>query len=89
MLYDAFLGLRDLKYKYGSLSIYAFQSCAATAMLFLSGPESLGGNGDLLAKLEPVMNLPDEQKYAEGEKVRNILLSINPNINNIQSVAIL
>ena len=89
MLYDAFLGLRDLKSKYGSLSIYAFQSCAATAMLFLSGPESLGGNGDLLAKLEPVMNLPDEQKYAEGEKVYAILLSINPTIGNIRSFAML
>ena len=49
--------------------MYAFQSGAATAILFMFGPEHLGGNGDLMKKLEAVSHLPEEEKKKEAEKV--------------------
>lgn len=66
-LYEAFLGLRKLTS--GSIPLYVFQSGAVSAIIFLFGPESLGGNGDLMEKMKPIMDLPEKEKHIEAEKV--------------------
>lgn len=66
-LYEAFVSLRKLTN--GSIPLYVFQSGAVSAIIFLFGPESLGGNGDLMEKMKPIMDLPEKEKHIEAEKV--------------------
>lgn len=62
----------------GSIPIYAFQSGAVAGILFLFGPEHLGGNGDLLEKMKPIMDLPEDEKNKEAERVCLALRSHAP-----------
>lgn len=49
--------------------IYAWQSCSTAATIFLSGPEYLGGNGDLAKKLEAITAVDEQERFDEAQKV--------------------
>lgn len=51
-----------------SVPIYALQSAVVAAILFLCGPESVGGPGDLHAKLAKATTTDEATRDAEIEK---------------------
>ncbi|KAH8110155.1 UDP-Glycosyltransferase/glycogen phosphorylase [Phellopilus nigrolimitatus] len=64
--YDALKGIREVSGK--DVPIYAFESSAVAAFLFLFGPEEFGGGGDLLAKLATISH--EDEKAASDEADR-------------------
>ncbi|OCB92134.1 UDP-Glycosyltransferase/glycogen phosphorylase [Sanghuangporus baumii] len=65
--YDAFQGVRQ---ETGTaVPIYALESTSASAVLFLWGPEKLGGNGDLSKKLEAITEMEEKAAEAEADKI--------------------
>lgn len=72
-------GIRDISGR--TVPIYILQSGSAPGTLFLFGPEEFGGNGDLEEKLKAVMDLDEDKKYEEGEKVEELSLSVAFSVN--------
>lgn len=66
-LYDAMQGVRQTSGR--SVPIYALQSVSAAALLFLWGPEEIGGGGDLLEKLGSLKDTGDEETNKNADKV--------------------
>ena len=67
-MYDALQGVRQ---ESGSaVPVYALESTSASAVLFMLGPENLGGNGDLSKKLEAITETEEEMVAAEADRVR-------------------
>lgn len=56
-----------------TVPIYAWQSGSISGIIFLFGPEYLGGNGDLAKKLELINAVDENERYEEGQKVMLIL----------------
>lgn len=52
-----------------SVPIYTLQSVTAAAVLFVCGPEEIGGGGDLLEKLGSLRDTGDEETNNKAEKV--------------------
>lgn len=72
-MYDALQGVRQ---ESGSaVPVYALESTSASAVLFMLGPENLGGNGDLSKKLEAITETEEEMVAAEADRVRVLFFS--------------
>ncbi|KAL5488450.1 hypothetical protein ACEPAI_6568 [Sanghuangporus weigelae] len=65
--YDAFQGVRQETGR--AVPIFALESTSASAVLFLWGPENLGGNGDLSKKLEVITEKEEKAVMAEADKI--------------------
>ncbi|KAL5530853.1 hypothetical protein ACEPAF_7111 [Sanghuangporus sanghuang] len=66
-LYEAFQRIKEEQSS--EIPIYVLQSVSAAALLFLWGPEHLGGHGDLSKKLEGVIETDEKAKAMEMEKI--------------------
>lgn len=66
-MYPTLLGVRE--FTGHSIPVYTLQSGAIAPMIYLFGPEELGGNGDLLEKFKPLMHLDEETKNKEATRV--------------------
>lgn len=51
--------------------VYAWQSAAATAALYIFGPENLGGKGDLAKKIAQITTEDTEARDREIEMARS------------------
>ena len=51
------------------IPVYMLQSSVAAALVFFSGPEALGGNGNLKEKLQKIDEKDDVSRNREIEKV--------------------
>ena len=65
--YKTLKGIRSISG--GNVPIYAWQTAAAVAVLYMFGPEHLGGNGDLVEKLEKIEAEDEETRDKEIVKV--------------------
>ena len=52
-----------------NVPIYSWQSGAASAVMYLFGPEQFGGNGDLVKKLENIKAENEEERAKEMKQV--------------------
>ncbi|OCB90742.1 UDP-Glycosyltransferase/glycogen phosphorylase [Sanghuangporus baumii] len=72
LCYEILKGIRSISGI--EVPVYAWQSGAATAVLYLFGPENLGGNGDLAEKINKIAaESPDIQE----KEIEKIYRSIN------------
>ncbi|PAV19564.1 UDP-Glycosyltransferase glycogen phosphorylase [Pyrrhoderma noxium] len=65
--YKTLKGIRSISG--GNVPIYAWQTAAAVAVLYMFGPEHLGGNGDLVEKLEKIEAEDEETRDKEIVKI--------------------
>lgn len=69
--YEILKGIRSISG--AEVPVYAWQSASATAVLYLFGPEYLGGNGDLAEKISKITAEDPTVRDQEIEAVRCFL----------------
>lgn len=52
--------------------IYTWQSGSTTAIIYLFGPEHLGGTGDLAAKIQAIETDDENERYEKAQAVSSI-----------------
>ena len=67
-------GIRGISGK--NVPIYAWESGAASACMYLFGPEQFGGAGDLLQKVQEIKAENEEERKKEIKRVRLYLFSV-------------
>ena len=67
-------GIRSISGR--NVPIYAWESGAASACMYLFGPEQFGGAGDLLQKVQEIKAENEEERKKEIKRVRLYLFSV-------------
>ena len=79
--YKTLKGIRSISGN--NVPIYAWQTGAAAAVIYMFGPEHLGGHGDLVEKLEKVKAEDEETRDKEILKVSLFLFNTGDDLSFI------